>query len=385
MMGSPEMNNLLKRAMDADQRIKDIVAKLEAAEGATLVDKAKNIAFQLTREAVIKQISNSGYYKKLSEKFFTTTPALGNAIFDACNLFKDAMGKEQLAELANIGNNITSLSYRMVTEKMTLKKAFGEFVGSLQSLTEFCSNNLDVAAKVGGPILEGMHPLGSFLKAAAEDIAKGIKDKGTPKSVQEGLMRGINTLRKHYDKLEVVLKPFVAKKLGVKNASLSLEQTLLQGLTSAIFPVGGAIINTAYALYQSDILDAKQRNELAHIGHDIISLPYRMLTEGKSLSAGFTDLAGSLKDLGNFCRNNMDIAVKAGATILENMHPLGKFLSSAIKEITKAVKEHGIPKNLQEGLTMGISAVANNFGQLENVLENAADQKLSVGKGAARQ
>lgn len=182
----------------------------------------------------------------------------------------------------------------------------------------------------------------------------------------------------------------VAKKLNLAKRELAFQkqredlareivnyaffQRLQQSFFNTIFPIGGTIIRVCCELSNANLMTVAQRKELASIGNKISSVPYRILSGKIDVKEGFSEFVGGLKELGNFFKKNYDIALRIGATILQSLHPLGLFLKSAVDEVLQVEA----PKDLKQGLMRGLGIMANHFGKIEKVLEQAADKKLAL-------
>jgi hypothetical protein len=153
---------------------------------------------------------------------------------------------------------------------------------------------------------------------------------------------------------------------------------LQQKFITTIFPIGGSIIMMAYNLYNATppIMTDTQRNELAAIGKRITDIPFKLLTGELKLEGAYNEFAGALKSLANFITNkdNLNIAINIGATLLESLHPIGSFIKAAVSDLLKS----GMPKNAKELAINGLGAIATHFGKLTTALKQTAEKGLEL-------
>ncbi len=96
---------------------------------------------------------------------------------------------------------------------MDLKKAFSSFVGAIKSLGSFLLENREVALKVGGPILQSMHPLGSFIRSTVEEVSKS----GISSHLKTGMFKGLSILADCLNGFESKLTQAAEKKSSAKH------------------------------------------------------------------------------------------------------------------------------------------------------------------------
>jgi len=144
----------------------------------------------------------------------------------------------------------------------------------------------------------------------------------------------------------------------------------------ATFPVGEIILDKAVSLYNSGVINAEQRNELATIGENILSLPFEVISGKLALEDALPKLGEHITELEVFFKDNFDLhaAFQVGGEILSEMHPLGKFAVKFANVVVDELSEKGMPKNVQEGLMLGLNILVKSLGSLEGELKSEVDR-----------
>lgn len=133
----------------------------------------------------------------------------------------------------------------------------------------------------------------------------------------------------------------------------------------AVFPVGGTILNVCIAL--QDSITPKQKKELTAIGNQFVSLPFKLIAGEITLKQCLGEFVGTFNKLSNFLEKNVDIALKAGASLLRGLLPFGEFLGGAAKKIAEAA----LPKGAVEPLLRGLSALTKSYDTVTTDIERA--------------
>lgn len=157
-----------------------------------------------------------------------------------------------------------------------------------------------------------------------------------------------------------------------------LLKTLGQDFFKSVFPIGGSVLELGYSLYNSDIMNEKQRaalcGALSKIGGDLVTAPIQVLSGEISLEKACSKVENSMKKLGDFFIDNPEVAIRAGTTILQRILPLGSFLPKAI-EALMCSKE---AKPLRDGLVSAFGSMVKQMVSLEGSLEQAVAPRQAI-------
>lgn len=375
--------------------LKDVIAVLtKAAQVEELQEQKKkeiapgNVAPsalnpQMKREKFVKEVVETSLFKMLQVEFFKIVPKMGQEILTTC---QDAYNNQQLTneqrdELAKIGQKLSSeIPFRMLSGSMDVKEGFKEFVGALRMTQNFFTANPALAMDLGSKVLSIFKSLATFISSTREVV----EEAPVPKPIKEGFQERLNLVDAQSKEVDNVVQSAIREPLPapvVDMAKLLINspvvQELQKNLLTAVFPIGGTILNVGFSLYNSGILRDKQRNELAEIGKNIMDLPVKLLTGEIDLQGMLTGLTDGLKSLGNFFVSNPDIAVRAGATILPSLLPLGGFLKQAVSFVAQSDIAQDV---IGQGISKGIGLLSHQVLGVENVLEKSANQVLAAPK-----
>lgn len=169
----------------------------------------------------------------------------------------------------------------------------------------------------------------------------------------------------------------VLREISASPAFKALQQQFFQ----TIFPVGGSLINIAANLYNAKppIMNKEQRDTLMTLGKEITDIPYKVLSGNMDLAQGYNVFIQSMNKLTDFVKdkNNINIFLNAGATILESVHPIGAFVKKAVPTIIEADPSE-LQKNIKITLMNGLSRLAGAYGGLEKTLKEVATAELQA-------
>lgn len=155
------------------------------------------------KDDYLNALQQNSFFRGLQTQFFRTAISpIGSAIIDVCVSYYDAMTPALRKELCDIGMEIASLPYKVISGEKSLKTCFDDFVGSLKKLTEFFKKNVEISFKAGTDFLKSLLPMGSFLESAAKLITNAALPKGTV----EPVLKGLSTLTSNYDALTTALE-----------------------------------------------------------------------------------------------------------------------------------------------------------------------------------
>lgn len=315
--------SLLERARDvialaekADRSIDDISTQLNQA----------NLLFSDGMEGglnIAKDYMQSADFKKKQHAFFQATFPQGEVILNNAMRLYDSgiITVEQKNKVAEIGHTIILLPAKVALGKMSLDEASTE-----------CQNQLKA--------LQSVANIPEMLKQTRELVGSG---------------------------LETGAKAFLKSEAF---------QQMRHEFFQATFPVGEVILDKAVSLYHSGVINAEQRNELAAIGENILSLPFEVISGKLALEDALPKLGENITELEVFFKDNFDAhaAFQVGGEILSNMHPLGKFAVNFANVVVNELSENGTPKNVQEGLMFGLNILVKSLGSLEGELQTEIDR-----------
>lgn len=150
-----------------------------------------------------------------------------------------------------------------------------------------------------------------------------------------------------------------------------LIKKLQEDVFPTIVPIGGAILNAGFSLFNSGILNTKQKDELAGIGQNIISLPHQLMTGKTDFMGVLTGLTDGFKALGKFFINNPEVMVKVGTTILPEVLPCGGFLANALNSDLVQDTMGAVAKK-------ALGLLSEQFKKLDDMLEDKAKSVLEA-------
>lgn len=349
--------------------------------------KRSSLTPQLKKDKFSRKVVDTSVFQELKPKFFKTTTEMGEKIFMLCHdaYTKKDLTESQCNELAKMGNTlVNTLPFEMLSGKMDLKKGFRTFVGTLRTLGDFSKDHPDIPNTVSSKILSALKPLDHFVNEAQKTIETSTADP----SIKEGLQQRLTRIKDESTTIKNKAKKLVRASITQAGPAITKAppkpKTVLENvekdLLSTIFPIGEKILNTGLSLFTSGILNDEQRNELAGIGTEIMSLPFKLLTGEIDFTGLLMGLIEGLLKLVTFFVSNPEIALKAGASILSGMLPLGGFLQTASKLISDVVLTGGGAGDLlKKGLEL-LPQLSEQVLKLEDTLETSAKQALQAGK-----
>lgn len=370
----------LKEVINKLAKAEKIIKKKEEKKKEELSGKSRStLDPQRKREKFVKDVVVTSLFKSLQLEFFKIIPKLGQEMLTVCS---DAYNNKQLTneqrdQLAKIGNVFASeLPFKMLSGSIDVKQGFGAFMGALRMTHEFLDVNPSVALSIGPNILSLFKPLENFIKTTKAVVKKS----DVPESIKEGFSERLDLMQTQSNQINKVVKSAEAHPVPqpkIDPSTLNIDSLVMQelqkGLLTAIFPVGGTILNVGLALHNANVLNEKQRNELGGIGMEMMGLPFQLLTGKKDLNGVISGLTNGLKSLGNFLIENPEVAVKVGATILPAMLPLGGFLTEALSIIGKSELAQSVIGGV---LKTGLGLLSNQLGNVEGILEKSASHVL---------
>ncbi len=342
---------------------------------------------QQERDRFIKKATKNSFFKALKQRFIAAVQPIGQQLL---MMALDVYSNQEMTEaerikaaekMGSIGNQLIELPFKMLKggmDEKNVKTGFSEFFKILRDVQEFFEENPKLAGNVGQKLERAMQPLQNFIDKATSIV----EQSPMPDELKKGVIERLGQVKTRADQVTKSLHPELLTHVSkiaaevinpegditnmvqpaIQIAKMAMETPLLTDLRkqflSAVFPIGGTILNVALDLHNANLLNDKQRSELTDIGRDIMRIPYQLLSGKTDFNGAVTKLEESLKSLGSFFLSNPEIAVKAGATISSSLVPMNGFLQTTLNTT-------GVPSLLMKGFKF----LAENIDTVKNVVE----------------